>query len=67
MFYLGVFLIIIGALMVYRTPILSKLMNITTTRGILTIKVCGLLITILGAFIIFLAQFPERLQFLRIV
>lgn len=53
--------------MVYGTSIISKFMNITTTKGFLTIKVGGLLITILGAIIIFIAQFPEGLQFLRIV
>lgn len=67
MFYLGLLLIIIGAFMVYGTPILSRIMNISTARGLLIIKVGGLLITILGAILIFIAQFPERLQFLRIV
>ena len=67
MFYIGLSLIIIGAIMVYGTGIIIKKFNITTVKGILTVKIGGLLVTILGGVFIFLAQFPEKLQFLRIV
>lgn len=67
LFYLGLSLIVIGAIMVYGTRIIVKRFNITTIKGILTVKIGGLLVTILGGVFIFLAQFPEKLQFLRIV
>lgn len=67
MFYAGLLLIIAGAVMVYGTAFVSKQLKITTIKGILAVKVGGLLITILGAIVIFIAQYPERLQFLRIV
>ncbi len=66
-FYIGVFFIILGAVMVYGTAAIAKRFNITTVKGILSVKVGGLLVTILGAIIIFIAQYPERLRFLNIV
>lgn len=66
-FYIGVFFIILGAVMVYGTATIAKRFNITTVKGILSVKVGGLLVTILGAIIIFIAQYPERLRFLNIV
>lgn len=67
MFYIGLLSIIMGAFVVYGAPLLSKIMNTTTKRGLLIIKAGGLLIAILGAILVFIAQFPERLEFLRIV
>jgi hypothetical protein len=67
MFRLGAFLMLIGTILVYGTAPISKRLNMTTVKGILTLKGGGLLLVVLGAVLLFLAQRPGALEFLKLV
>ncbi|KAB3529875.1 hypothetical protein [Alkaliphilus serpentinus] len=67
MFNFGIFLLLLGAVLVYATVPIIKIFNITTTKGILVVKLSGLALAVIGAIIMFFAQFPQRLEFLRLI
>lgn len=67
MFEIGIALLLVGAVLVYGTAPITRIFKITTTKGILIIKIGGLVIAILGAVLLFLNDVPEKLQFLKII
>ncbi|AKL94287.1 hypothetical protein CACET_c07770 [Clostridium aceticum] len=67
MFRFGLILLLIGAIFVYATAMISRVLKITTVKGILMLKVSGLVLAILGAVLLFLNEIPDKLQFLQII
>ncbi|AOY76208.1 hypothetical protein [Clostridium formicaceticum] len=67
MFQLGLFLLLIGTVLVYATGMICKVLKITTIKGILFVKVGGLVLAALGAILLFLDEIPDKLQFLQII
>ncbi|SDK17555.1 hypothetical protein [Natronincola ferrireducens] len=67
MFYIGLLLLLIGALMVYGTVPISRICNITTTKAMLFLKGSGLVIAIVGVIFIFFNEIPNSLEFLKII
>lgn len=67
MFQFGIILLFIGAVLVYGTRSVSRILKMSTTKQLLAIKLSGLIIALVGAIMLLLSQFPERLQFLRII
>ncbi|SET77729.1 hypothetical protein SAMN05660297_03474 [Natronincola peptidivorans] len=67
MFQMGLLLVLLGAVLVYGTGIISKIFKVTTTKGILILKIGGLLLAIMGAVLLFYNEVPEKLEFLRII
>ncbi|WP_192930190.1 hypothetical protein [Alkaliphilus pronyensis] len=54
MFQLGIVFLLIGALMVYATGIIIKIIKKAPFNNVLYVKLCGLVFTIIGAIMIFL-------------
>lgn len=67
MFYIGILLLVIGAVMVYGTTFISRIFGITSIKSILFIKIGGLVIAFIGGIFLFFNNVPERLNFLRII
>lgn len=66
MFNFGMFLLVLGAVFVYATGAIVKILKKTSPNSILVVKLVGLGFSVVGAILMFLGQFPERLQFLRL-
>ncbi|SCY69618.1 hypothetical protein [Alkaliphilus peptidifermentans] len=67
MFQFGMIFLFIGALMVYATGLIVRIIKRPPFNNVLFVKISGLVFTIIGAIMIFLSQYPEKLEFLRIV
>lgn len=65
MFYLGVVLVVIGALAGYLPQLVAKVFRLTNQNQILWVKAAGLIFVLMGAILLFTNEFPKELQFLR--
>lgn len=66
MFYLGLVVLLIGAIAVYLNKFIVKRTSLTAQQA-LWVKAVGLLMVILGAILIILSEFPQELEFLRFI
>ncbi|GAB6086806.1 hypothetical protein [Alkaliphilus crotonatoxidans] len=66
MFYLGLVVLLIGAIAVYLNKFIEKRTSLTAQQA-LWVKAVGLLMVILGAILIILSEFPQELEFLRFI
>ncbi|QXM05546.1 hypothetical protein [Crassaminicella indica] len=63
MFFIGIILLMLGAMFVYRTNDCIKLFKV---KNLIRLKVIGLIVSIIGVLMILYGDFPKGLEFIRI-
>ncbi|MCT4621678.1 MAG: hypothetical protein N4A62_20110 [Marinisporobacter sp.] len=63
MFFVGIVILIIGAILVYRT---DDCMKIFSVKNLIHLKGIGLMVSIIGVLMILYGDFPKSLEFIRV-
>ncbi|QZY56238.1 hypothetical protein [Crassaminicella profunda] len=63
MFFIGIVILMIGAIFVYRTNDCMKLFRM---KNLIRLKGIGLIVSIIGVLMILYGEFPKSLEFIRI-
>ncbi len=67
MFGVGIVLLVIGALLTYGSKYIGPLIGRKEKDRNLFLKLIGVIIGIIGAFIVIYSRFPGSLEFIRII